>query len=91
MVGYFTPTKQGLFQLRWSLAAWWPVAQVETGAIPAIPGPRYQGTRRLDAMLYQLMTNEIMQRLKHRGEKYLQAATRTPYMQLGSANSPGNF
>ena len=42
-------------------------------------------------MLYQLMTNEIMQRLKHRGEKYLQAATSTPYMQLGlglgSANS----
>lgn len=44
------------------------------------PMSMYQGTRRLDAMLYQLMTNEIMQRLKHRGEKYLQAATSTPYM-----------
>ncbi|CAL1130335.1 unnamed protein product, partial [Cladocopium goreaui] len=44
------------------------------------PMSMYQGTRRLDAMLYQLMTNEIMQRLKHQGEKYLQAATSTPYM-----------
>eukprot|EP00435_Cladocopium_sp_Y103_P003361 s3235_g1.t1 len=44
------------------------------------PMSSYQGTRRLDSMLYQLMTNDMMQRLKHRGEKYLQAATSTPYV-----------
>jgi len=30
------------------------------------------------------MTNEMMQRLKSRGEKYLQAATNTPYVHCGS-------
>ena len=45
---------------------------------------RYQGTRRLDSLLYQLMTNEMMQRLNSRGEKYLQAATNKPYVHCGS-------